>query len=64
MLTLSATSMTFCVNSPALAPMGLKNSRMIGSQLAMCAPKALSTANANAMSGTSDSSVAYTRPMA
>ena len=43
--------------------MGLKNSRMMGCS-SRCAPKALSTANAKAMSGTSDSSVAYTRPMA
>ena len=56
-LTLSANSMTLAVNSAALAPMGLKNSRMMGSS-SRCAPKALSTANAKAMSGTSDSSVA------
>ena len=34
-LTLSANSMTFAVNSAALAPMGLKNSRMMGCELAM-----------------------------
>ena len=62
-LTRSANSMTLWVSSGALAPTGLKNSKMIGSR-SRCAPKALRMAKAKASSGTSDSSVAYTRPMA
>ena len=63
-LTLSANSMTRWVSSAEpVAPSGWKNSSIRGYS-SRCAPKALSTANANAISGISDSSVAYTRPMA
>jgi hypothetical protein len=61
-LTLSANSMMRWVSSGALSPTGRKNSSISGWS-SRCASKALSTANAKAISGTSDSSVAYTSPM-
>ena len=62
-LTSSAIAMTRAVSMCALAPMGRKNSSMSGAS-SRCAPNRVRMANANASSGTIDSSVAYTSPMA